>query len=306
MNYRVSPYLLVAGSLLLIAGCGEKPYAQIRQQRQEKLALAQTGEGDDAALVKKEPTKKKSPSKSVKTMNLAEALEARDYYEQEQNDDMLLKVIPHLMGLSTDFNQLASLAIELADIQLSMGDLDTALKSYAQFISSYPGHTELQGARYRQILASWWNALEPDRDQAATRAALSFAAAYIKDYPQENAELFKVQEVLLACYRRLVDHELYAAKFYMTRYQQTERVSSLDAAQARLVFLQTEFLPAIKAYDRQLTDLYESLTQALETIAVEGEKLTTAARAELLAKQFLLVTPQRDPGTPSVHARDKF
>lgn len=306
MNYHVSSSLLVAGSLLLIAGCGEKPYAQIRKQRQEKLALAQVAQGDDASQAKKELVKKKSPSKSVKAMNLAEALEAKEYYEQEQNDDMLLKVIPHLMGLSTDFNQLASLAIELADIQLSMGDLDTALKSYAQFISSYPGHAEVQGARYRQILASWWNALEPDRDQAATRAALNFAATYIKDYPQENADLLKVQEILLACYRRLVDHELYAAQFYMTRYQQTERVTALDAAQARLVFLQTELLPSIKAYDRQLSDLYDSLTQAMETIAVEGEKLTTAARAELLAKQFLLVTPQRAPGAPRVHARDKF
>lgn len=293
MNGSLQKMMVVAAGLLCIAGCGNKPYTSIKKQRQEKLTTQ----------VAQESTNKiASPAKNIKNMTLQEALEAKRYYEQQDNDDMLLKLIPHMISLSTDAQLTALLSLELADIHVGAGNLEAALKAYAAFITAYPGHADIKGARYRQILTSWWSALEPDRDQSATRATQHFAATYIKDYPQEDEALLKVEEILLLCYRRLLEHELATAAFYINRYHQAGKDSALDAAEARLEYANKELLQAIKVYDADLAALSRTIETTLATLKEQRETVSAAERAEQLAAIFSSVKPLQ----PAAHARDRF
>lgn len=303
MILKIVKFLQKNGSLALVLllgilpGC-KKPYEQFKRPVptktfREKQTLMHT-------------IKKKSLRKHVKDMNLQEALEAKHYYEELGREDVILRLIPHIIALSKDMQLVAQLQLEFADRQLSSGELEEAQKLYTNFIAFYPGDPNIKAARYRQLLATFWTALEPDREQILILTAVDAAKSYLKDFPDDTEYWSKVHEILKTCYLSLLEGELGLIKFYLNKFSYERKPTAIEAARSRLEHSKEAFVPILGLYDERV----QGLMPSLETI----EKLDSATyqsaseQAELIAKQVallegLLVSSDKHY---RVHPRDIF
>jgi outer membrane protein assembly factor BamD (BamD/ComL family) len=291
--------------LLILPACGgssafkrERP---VKPVSEEKAVDVQVKAEEDKSL-------KAILKKSVKDMSLAEAMIAKDYYDETGYDEMVMKLIPHIVSISQDVRQIAALTLELADINLEKEQYEAAQKVYTTFVTLYPGDVAIKAARYRQLLTSYLTALEPDRDQSATKNTVNFAQNYIKDFPEDAEYMVKVHAILRSCYRKLLLSELATATFYINKYNYLGQESALDGAQARLSYIESELLPAIGRYDRKLhesrTDLQELL--AMQDLVGSDRQAQYAAQIERLEN---LVVGLEDPWTQmasQANPRDRF
>lgn len=114
--------------------------------------------------------------------------------------------------------------LRIGDAYFDQEKYASAVEQYRNFIQLHPKHPEVPYAHWRVALAfhklmpeNWW-LLPPayERDLARTRDAVREMQLFIKRYP--NSEYTNRARKLLAQERRrLADHELYVAKFYLDR-----------------------------------------------------------------------------------------
>lgn len=290
-------YLFPLCLLLLLPGC-KKPYEKFKRPLtttfRQKQQLMHT-------------IKKKNLFKRIKDMSLEEAIEAKQYYEDLGREDVVLRLIPHMTALSKDVHFIAQLQLELADLHLSSGNLEEAGKLYTEFISFYPGDSNIKKARYHLLLTTFWTALEPDRDQGLTQTAVELAKKYLQDFPQDTEYTAKVHDILKACYQALLEGELGLIKFYLNKFTYEHKSTALEAARLRLAHIQEAYLPVLALYDDRAHTMVQTL-QAIEKLTNTDDMKLVYEQAELLSQQahmleVLLVSPMQKY---KVHPRDIF
>ena len=125
------------------------------------------------------------------------------------------------------FSGYATMAeLRMADTNFAEGKYLEAIDGYKQFIKFHPTHPEVTGgyASYRisegyvEQIPSDWFLVPPsyEKDQGATRDAMRELSTFIRNYPK-STYLSKVQGLYRKCVRKLADHELYVARFYLDR-----------------------------------------------------------------------------------------
>lgn len=123
------------------------------------------------------------------------------------------------------FSRFAALAeLRIADCKFETKAYAEAIAGYREFVRFRPSHVEVVYARYRiaesyyaQIPSDWF--LVPpswERDQGATRDALSQLRRFILDFP-EDARVPEARRMEQRCLALMAEHELYVAEFYRTR-----------------------------------------------------------------------------------------
>jgi len=290
-------YLFPVCLLLLLPGC-KKPYEQFKRPLnttfRQKQKLMRT-------------LKRKNLFKRIKDMNLEEALEAKQYYEDLGREDMVLQLIPHIISISKDVHLTARLQLELADLHLSSGNLEQAGKLYTDFVSFYPGDANIKKARYHLLLATFWTALEPDRDQALTNTSVELAKKYLQDFPQDEEYTPKVHEIIKACYQALLEGELSLMKFYLNKFTYEHKPTAIEAARLRLTHIKDAYLPILALYDERGKNILETM-EPIEKLATMDDLALVREQADLIMKQvalaeMLLVSPLQKY---KVHPRDTF
>ncbi|MEK7705118.1 MAG: outer membrane protein assembly factor BamD [Myxococcota bacterium] len=112
--------------------------------------------------------------------------------------------------------------LRAADVQFRRGTFAEAVDAYREFLKLHPRHEDAPYAMlqigesyFEQIPGDWWILPPPaEKDQASTRRAITAYRDMIARYPQEPLTA-KAQTRLAQCRRKLADHELYVAQFYM-------------------------------------------------------------------------------------------
>lgn len=186
------------------------------------------------------------------------------------------------------FSQYATLSeLGIADANLGNEQYSDAIDGYRDFIKSHPTHEKVRDgyaafrigeAYYREIPSSWF--LVPpafEKDQGPVHDAVRELAAFVVRYPDsEYAESARRLEA--DCVRRLAEHELYVAEFYLKRKKPR-------AASGRLEGLsQGTFLPRLD----------EDSTHQLEQVAHDYLTKSLEARVLLLLGRTYLELHQRD------------
>jgi outer membrane protein assembly factor BamD len=122
------------------------------------------------------------------------------------------------------FAVLAELAI--ADTQFARGNYTEAVDSYKSFIRLHPTHEKVEDGYaafkvgecyYKDMPDDIW-LLPPsyEKDQSAVSDALRELEDFRKKYP-DSKYLKSAEPLLKEVLRRLVDHEVYIARFYLSR-----------------------------------------------------------------------------------------
>jgi outer membrane protein assembly factor BamD len=140
------------------------------------------------------------------------------------------------------FSRFAPLAeLRIADCQYIQGSFSSAAVSYQQFLKTHPTHEDAHYAAFKKAM-SYYELIPGDylitpppweRDQASTRDARMAFDSFIKTYPG-SANVPKATQLLEEVENALVRHEMYVAKFYLSR-------ADRRAAAVRLQGIRTQF-----------------------------------------------------------------
>ena len=123
------------------------------------------------------------------------------------------------------YTRFAALAeLRAADCQFRDAKYAEAIQSYEQFVRYRPSHVEVPYARfmvalchYQQIPSEWF--LSPptyEREQRFTHEALRQLRRFIVDYPRDGL-VPRAQRMAQQAIRLLAAHEMYVARFYLSR-----------------------------------------------------------------------------------------
>ncbi|HZS38811.1 MAG TPA: outer membrane protein assembly factor BamD [Polyangia bacterium] len=136
------------------------------------------------------------------------------------------------------FSKWATLAeLGLADANLGRDKYTEAIDGYKQFIKAHPNHEHvLDGyaafkigeCYYKQIPSDWFLAPPSyEKDQGPVLDALRELTAFTESNG-ESPYVPKARQLMGDCVRRLADHELYVAQFYLDRDKPYAAIGRLE------------------------------------------------------------------------------
>jgi outer membrane protein assembly factor BamD len=136
------------------------------------------------------------------------------------------------------FSKWATLSeLGLADAQLGNAKYQEAVDGYRAFIKAHPTHEMVQNgyaaykvgdAFYKQIPTDWF--LVPpayEKDQGPVRDALKELTVFVDEY-RDSQYATPARKKIAECLKRLADHELYVATFYLKRNKPIAAVGRLE------------------------------------------------------------------------------
>jgi outer membrane protein assembly factor BamD len=137
------------------------------------------------------------------------------------------------------FSKWATLAeLRIADAELGRERYSEAIDAYRTFIKDHPTHEMTQNGYaafkigetfYEQIPGQWF--LVPagyEKDQGPAGDALRELQGFIAEYP-DSPYVADARKRIGDCVRRLADHELYVARFYLNRNKTAAAIGRLEA-----------------------------------------------------------------------------
>lgn len=136
------------------------------------------------------------------------------------------------------FSKWATLAeIGIADANFGREKYEEAVDGYRNFIKAHPQHELTQsgyaafriGESYYKEIPSEWFLVPPayEKDQGPVRDALRELTAFSDEYG-DSPFLKRAKELVADCLKRLSEHELYVADFYLARGKPTATVGRLE------------------------------------------------------------------------------
>lgn len=199
-------------------------------------------------LAESTPSEPAKPEKAIKQMSVEEAIEAAAYYAFINHQALLIAVYQHIIAKSKDPETVATYVIKLADLYFIDNNFDEAKKHYKKAITLYPGHTGIENARYREVLAHFLSSLSPARDQSATQTTINLGKKYLADFPQ--AEPDRVRSIIASAYKKLLQSELLVISFYLNKFRiGNGNTQPVQAALQRMINIVEILLPQLKIYD---------------------------------------------------------
>ena len=183
------------------------------------------------------------------------------------------------------YSRFAALAeLRIGDCQFKNEAYPEAIQTYRQFVRVRPSHKEIPYARFR-IAESYYNQIpggwfmtppSSERDQSAARDALIQLRRFVVDYPDDQ-RVPDANKLMDKCMSLLAAHELYVARFYLTRQAYRGVISRLKglltsypgadvAPQALLllgqVYLRTEEVEAARQTFTEIVERFPGSDEA--------------------------------------------
>jgi outer membrane protein assembly factor BamD len=114
--------------------------------------------------------------------------------------------------------------LRIADAYFEQGQWSSASEQYRTFIKLHPKHDKVAYARFRIGKAMYekmpdnWFFLPPahERDLSSTKRAARELSSFVESHP-DSEYIEEAREMMREARRRLADHEMYVANFYLER-----------------------------------------------------------------------------------------
>lgn len=222
---------------------------------------------------------------------------ARVTYEKgmtELKDENHLEAVKYFAFVRNKFpfSRYATLAeLRMADTFFAQEKYLESIDAYKMFIKFHPTHPQVVDgyAAYRvsqsymkQIPGDWF--LVPpsyEKDQSATREAVRELKIFLRSYP-DSKYLPEVKKLHRAAVRKLTDHELYVARFYLERDQPKATILRLEGVLQK--YPEAGVLPEVMLLLGQTYLKLEQRKKAVETFRAlvdKHPKEPHAAKAKL-------------------------
>ncbi len=170
------------------------------------------------------PTAQQNYEAGIKELKSSNWMSAKQYFQHVKSQ--------------FGFSKWATLAeLGVADSNLAGEKFQEAIDGYKQFIKAHPSHERTQDgyaaykigeSYYKQIPTDW--ILSPpsyEKDQGPVNDALRELTTFVDQYP-ESPYAAPARQKMGDCIRRLADHELYVARFYLDRGKPYAAIGRLE------------------------------------------------------------------------------
>jgi len=194
---------------------------------------------------------------------------ATAYMDKKRYDDAA-EYFEQIVSQHPDHPDIAAYKLVLAGLYFKLGKYPAAYEMYEHFNQFYPASSKAEYAKYRAVLAKYYQTLKMDCDQTETEEATRLCQEYLNntDYRKYRTDVVDIQKT---CEHKLVDKEVYVFNFYL-------RQGKYDAAEKRLETLRKTYLASNNALDARLLYLESKLAkkQKNKTLLTKNiEKLAT-------------------------------
>ena len=186
------------------------------------------------------------------------------------------------------YSQYAALAeLRLADTMVEMDREPEAIEEYRNFVKNRPSHSDVPYAMWR-IGECYFRQMPDDfflfppayeKDLSATSDALRNLEIYVNHYP-EDEHVENAKKKIITCQTMLANHELYVAKFYLTRDRPV-------SARGRLEGLIKKYKGLEQIWDESaelLLDVYGKLDLKAERAQLAAQILSDAPDSQAAKK----------------------
>jgi outer membrane protein assembly factor BamD len=163
-----------------------------------------------------------------------------EYGLKELKGSNWLTAIQYFQHVKTNFGfskWVALAELGIADANLGREKFTEAIDGYKQFIKAHPTHEHTQdgyaaykiGEAYHKQIPSDWFLAPPsyEKDQGPVLDALRELTAFADQYG-DSPYAPKARKLIGDCVKRLADHELYVARFYLDRDKPYAAVGRLE------------------------------------------------------------------------------
>ncbi len=184
-------------------------------------------------------TARKNYRKGVRALKKKDFEEAKKYFEYVREKFVLSKYVV-----------LAEL--RLADLLYKQGKFLAAAEAYRNFIKDHPGHPDvlsgyvpfrLAMCHWKAVPTDWW-LLPPayEKDLTAVEAAAKAFRVFLDRFPNSKYSS-KARKYYDKAVQRLAEHELYVAKFYLSRHKPKGAILRLEGLMKR--YPDARFAPSV-------------------------------------------------------------
>jgi outer membrane protein assembly factor BamD len=242
------------------------------------LATGACATSDEGKAVTYSLTAKQNYDKGVAELKNENYLEATRYFS--------------FVRQKFPFSKYAVLAeLALADTQYDRGNYQEAIDSYKNFIRLHPTHERVEdgyvayriGQCYVREMPDDFFLLPPanEKDQTAVHDALRELNDFVDKYP-DSKFMTEAQKDRREVLRRLIEHEVYVARFYLNRDHPKAAILRLEGALRRYPESgrEAELLLALGETHLQMGQAAQA-KQSFEKIVAGYAKTHQARRAEL-------------------------
>jgi outer membrane protein assembly factor BamD len=132
--------------------------------------------------------------------------------------------------------------LALADLQYARGNYQEAIDAYKTFMRLHPTHEKVEEGYvaykicqcYTQEMPDDWFLLPPsaEKDQSAVRDAFRELSDFVDKYP-DSPHLEEARKLRREVVGRLIEHEVYVARFYLRTNRPKAAVLRLETAVRR-------------------------------------------------------------------------
>jgi len=188
------------------------------------------------------------------------------------------------------FSKYAALSeLGIAEAELGRERYAEGIDGLRGFIKAHPTHEMVVdgyaayriGEAYHKEIPSEWFLVPPayEKDQGPVRDALRELSAFLAEYP-DSPHADKARKLEEDCVRRLADHELYVADFYLKKKRPQAAIARLEG------LAHGDFLPKLPAESGVATGRLGQVAHDYLRTHLEARVLLQLAHTQLAMKNY--------------------
>jgi outer membrane assembly lipoprotein YfiO len=208
---------------------------------------------------------------------------------QKKHRDEAAEYLELIIAQHPDRTDIATYKLLLAEVYFKDGKYPSAFELFDHYNQFYPADARAEYAKYRSILAKFYQTLRADCDQTQTAATAALCKEYLA-FPAYKKYTNDVYDIKKTCERKLIDKEVYVFNFYLKQ-------GEYEAAKGRLKHLRTNYLSENQALEARLLYLESQLAQKQKNLALVKENIakleTNYRESPFVPMTQALLTQQR-------------
>jgi outer membrane protein assembly factor BamD len=155
-----------------------------------------------------------------------------------------VNIIEDMVRKYPDHAKIGKCKLLLGDLYFSLKQYPSAFEYYSNYHTCYPSDERAEYAKYKATLSTFYQTLKFDCDQSITENTIKQCSEYAS-YQHYTKYIRDIHDIKNTCKEKLINKEIYVYNFYL-------RKNELKAAEGRLEFLKTNYLPEKKDLEPKL------------------------------------------------------
>ncbi len=206
-----------------------------------------------------------SKQRTKEDMTLPELAQKTTAFLEKKKYDDAISHLETLIARFPDNPNVGMYKMLLAELYFKREEYPSAHELYEHYNQFYPSDKSAEYAKYKSLLAMFYQTLRAECDQTETEEAVRLCDEYLqnKQYDQYRKDVLDIKKT---CTDKLIDKEVYVFNFYLKQDQ-------FDAAHNRIKSLRDKYLAANKTLEPRLLYLETKLAQREKNKKVLHERL---------------------------------